>query len=91
MCSARSSVCWPGWRLERIRAERTSLTKTNGEMTSKPDVEWFSVRAVAVRLRVSERSVRRWINCGLLHAHHFGRAVRISKSELEAFERRSQR
>lgn len=61
-------------------------------MTSKPDVEiWFSVKDVAARLKVSVRSIYRWISCGQLHAHHFGRAVRISKSELEAFERRSQR
>ena len=61
-------------------------------MTLKADVDnWFSVKEVAARLKISERSIRRWIACGQLRAHKFGRAVRISKAELEIFERRSRR
>jgi excisionase family DNA binding protein len=50
---------------------------------------WHTVKGVADRLDVSERSVRRWIALGLIRVHRFGRAVRISKDDLDAFERQS--
>lgn len=59
-------------------------------MTPKSDADvWFSVKDVAARLKVSERTIRRWIACGQLRVHRFGRLVRIAKAELEDFERRS--
>jgi excisionase family DNA binding protein len=50
--------------------------------------EWFTVKEVAFRHKVHERSVRRWIKQGLLRAHKFGRAVRIHKEDLTDFEGR---
>jgi excisionase family DNA binding protein len=47
--------------------------------------QFYSVRAVAVMLDVSTRSVRRAIARGLLVAHRFGGAVRIADSDLRAF------
>jgi excisionase family DNA binding protein len=52
---------------------------------------WFTVREVAARLNVSERSVRRWVKCGFLPAHRFGRAVRISERDLNDFEQGARR
>jgi excisionase family DNA binding protein len=45
----------------------------------------MSVQDVADRLRVSDRSVRRWIHENLLQAHRFGRAVRISEADFMEF------
>ena len=50
---------------------------------------WHTVTEIAEDLKVSERTVRRWIAQGDLRAHRFGRAVRVSSEDLEAFERQS--
>ena len=51
-----------------------------------PTTERFhTVAAVAERRNVCERTVRRHIKVGLLKAHRFGRAVRISDSELQNY------
>ena len=47
---------------------------------------WYTAGEVADRLKVSLRTVRRWITQGDLRAHWFGRAVRVSSEDLEAFE-----
>ena len=52
---------------------------------------WYTASEVANRLKVSVRTVRRWIAQGDLRAHRFGRAVRVSSEDLEAFERQSRR
>jgi excisionase family DNA binding protein len=55
-------------------------------MNAKTEPETFyTVAQIAEYLGVSGRSVRRWILDGQLTAHHFGRAVRIAKSSIEAF------
>ena len=55
-------------------------------MSAKTEPETFyTVPHIAEYLGVSGRSVRRWIHDGELTAHHFGRAVRIAKSSIEAF------
>jgi excisionase family DNA binding protein len=47
---------------------------------------WYTVRDVAERLKVSERTVRRWIAVGMLRANKFGRSVRISQRALKELE-----
>ena len=51
--------------------------------------DWYTAKEVAGRLKVSERSVRRWIAEGDLCAHRFGRAVRVSEEDLVAFEKKA--
>jgi excisionase family DNA binding protein len=46
---------------------------------------FFSIADVAKDLRVSTRTVRRWIRDGQLVPHRFGAAVRIAESDLWAF------
>ena len=55
----------------------------------KDRTTFLTVAMVAEALNVSERSVRRWLSEEKLSVHKFGRAVRISKSDLEEFIRRS--
>ena len=50
---------------------------------------WHTVKRVATRWGISERSVHRWINKGLLRCHRFGRTIRISEDDLIAFEKES--
>ena len=49
--------------------------------------EWLTVRDIAVLLRVSEGTVRRWIRAGRLKAKFFGgrSGYRISDHDLEGF------
>jgi excisionase family DNA binding protein len=47
---------------------------------------FHTIKQVAKRLQVNERTVRRWIAAGLLEAaHKFGGVVRISEDDLRAF------
>ena len=46
---------------------------------------FFTVADIAERLDVCERTVRRWIDEGLLRVHRFGRTVRIAEADLAAF------
>jgi len=56
-------------------------------MSSRTSLQtkFFTVEQVAQQLEVSIRTVRRWIDRGLLLAHRIGRLVRISDSDLQAF------
>ncbi len=49
--------------------------------------EWLTVRDIAVLLRVSEGTVRRWIRTGRLKAKFFGGRIgyRIDDRDLAAF------
>jgi excisionase family DNA binding protein len=49
---------------------------------------YFTVKQVAERLNVSERTVWRWIRSGQLRVHRF-RSVRIAESDLKDFIDRS--
>lgn len=40
---------------------------------------------VAERLRVSERTIRRWIDSRRLKAYRLNRAVRVSEDDLQSF------
>ncbi len=48
---------------------------------------FYSVAEVADLLGVNKRTIRRWIDQGKLVAHRFGRQLRISRADLEAFVR----
>jgi excisionase family DNA binding protein len=48
-------------------------------------IQFFTVTETAEMLRVSTRTVRRWIDRGELIAHRFGNAVRIAEPDLRAF------
>ncbi len=45
----------------------------------------YSIKDVATFLRVTERTVRRWIHDGDLTAVQFGRQWRIALSDFQAF------
>ena len=47
--------------------------------------KFYTVDQIADALGVSTRSVRRWIKQEKLVAHHFGGAVRIAETDLNAF------
>jgi excisionase family DNA binding protein len=53
--------------------------------TPREQMRFFTVVEVAAFIDVSVRTVRRWIKNGELVAHHFGAAVRIADSDLNAF------
>ena len=45
----------------------------------------LSVADIADRLKLSEKTIRRWIERGDLPAHHLGRAVRVSEDDLSLY------
>jgi excisionase family DNA binding protein len=47
----------------------------------------LTVAEVAQELRVCKRSVRRWIDQEELRHHQFGRAIRVSRQDLDDFKR----
>ena len=49
------------------------------------DEKFYTVEQVAEDLKVSPRTVRRWIQSKALVAHRFGASVRIAESERKAF------
>jgi excisionase family DNA binding protein len=48
-------------------------------------LRFFTVRDIAESLDVSTRTVRRWINAGLLQAHRIGGVLRVSEADLMGF------
>lgn len=46
---------------------------------------FLAVAEVAQTLRVSVKTIRRWIEQGDLHVHRLGRQLRISEQDLSAF------
>jgi excisionase family DNA binding protein len=46
---------------------------------------FYTPKEIADLLKVSERTVRRWIGEGKLRARRFGRQLRIPREALEAF------
>jgi excisionase family DNA binding protein len=45
----------------------------------------LAVTDIAETMRVSTRTVRRWIDSGDLRVHRLGRQVRVSEEDLAAF------
>jgi excisionase family DNA binding protein len=48
-------------------------------------IRFFTIAEVAERLRVSGRTIRRWIEAGDLVVHRRGGIVRIAESDLRVF------
>jgi excisionase family DNA binding protein len=61
-------------------------TSTNSarSATLKQASPMLTVEVVAERLKVSERTVRRWIDAGFLRAVRLGRLVRVFETDLQA-------
>lgn len=53
--------------------------------------QWSSVKQIAHKFDVTERTVRRWIDEGRLRTHRFGGAVRVSAEDLRDFIESSRR
>jgi len=55
--------------------------------TDKPkaSTKFFTIAQIAEVMEISERSVRRWIDKGLLVAHKIGGLVRISEADFLTF------
>jgi excisionase family DNA binding protein len=64
------------------RARRPAGTR---QTSPSGQLQFHTIAEVAEMLTVSQRTVRRWIKRGELVAHHFGSAVRIAGSDLNAF------
>lgn len=45
----------------------------------------YSIQEVSAFLRVTERTVRRWIHDGAITAYRFGRQWRITEGDFRAF------
>jgi len=62
-------------------------------MTTRPNPIplFLAVGEIAERLRVSTKTVRRWIERGELRAHRLGRQLRVSDQDLSAFLHRQWR
>jgi excisionase family DNA binding protein len=45
----------------------------------------FTIKEIAECVAVSERTVRRWIEKGLLVAHRFNGLVRVSEADFQSF------
>ncbi|MBT3360852.1 MAG: helix-turn-helix domain-containing protein [Rhodospirillales bacterium] len=45
----------------------------------------YSVTEAADHLKVSTKTVRRWIDTGDLRVHRLGRSIRISETDLNSF------
>jgi excisionase family DNA binding protein len=56
-------------------------------MTTKesPIPRFYTVKAVANQLGVNQKSIRRWIDAGVLHFHKFQGRLRISEDDLRAY------
>lgn len=59
------------------------------EDTSRQPLESFTIKQLAKRWSVSERTIRRRIKAGEIPAFYVGSRLRISRTEIERFERQS--
>ena len=56
-------------------------------MTDTPEIELFTVKQVADRYKVADRTVRRWIREGRIGARKIrGYHVRFTQDDLETFD-----
>lgn len=64
-------------------APRRSTSST--AQSGKPDDAMLDVTAIAARLDVSTKTIRRAIKAGALRAYRLGRLVRVSEADLTAY------
>ena len=64
-----------------ITSKNSHLSRRDG--TNR--MRFFTIPDVAESLRVSTRTVRRWIESGQLVAHRFNGVLRIANQDLQAF------
>ncbi len=69
----------------RRHASTRLMTKKRDTHLNRTDQHFHTIPSVADRLRVSNKSVRRWIKNGELIAHRLGRQWRISEADLAIF------
>jgi excisionase family DNA binding protein len=50
-----------------------------------PSAKFYTIAQIAERLEVSTRTVRRWIDRGILIRHRMDGLVRISEADFQAF------
>jgi excisionase family DNA binding protein len=65
--------------------EVAAFADVRGRRYRDNQIKFFTIAEVAERLRVSTRTMRRWIKAGDLVAHRPGGLVRIAESDLRAF------
>jgi excisionase family DNA binding protein len=70
-----------------IEAKETDLRDIaiRPRRNGRDHLRFFTISDVAESLRVSIRTVRRWIDAGELTAHRFNGVLRISDADLHAF------
>ncbi len=61
----------------------------NVKTTSGEEIRWLSTAAAAKRLGITNRTLYRFIDEGLLPAYRFGRVIRLQQKEVDAFIQRS--
>lgn len=54
-------------------------------MNKPVSIKFYTIKDVAIVFRVSEKTIRRWIENGELRAHRLGRQWRIADDDLRAF------
>ena len=54
---------------------------------ASPDLPFYTIKQVAERLQLSDKSIRRMIKAGDLIAHIIGNQYRVSKADLDVFLR----
>jgi len=64
-----------------VREMKQNKLKTHSALCGR----FYTIPEVANLLEVSSRTVRRWLDKGLLVAHRFNGLVRISEADLRAF------
>jgi len=52
---------------------------------SRPHQRQLTIIDIALRLQVSTKTVRRWIDAGALPVHRLGRLLRVSEQDLAVF------
>jgi excisionase family DNA binding protein len=77
--SARSDILIPSG-LARLDAEAKMKTER-----PKSSPKLFTIKEAAECVGVCDRTIRRWIEKGLLVAHDFNGLVRISEADFQAF------
>lgn len=67
------------------RSHRNSGVSTPPPVSALPDLEAVSIETAATVLGVGEKTVRRWIDEGLLPVVKIGHVLRILVSDLRVF------